>query len=146
MKPYPHETITRPASHYLFVEKVGPFQTTAMAAWKELHATLPNPKNKVGSMALYKMRPEMVYRAGWALSAKPESVPAGFKYEEIPSAKFEKFTYTGPYDNLGQVSGDVWEAAKKLELRDGWAIENYVNDPATTPPEKLITEIMVPVK
>lgn len=141
-----HQTTTTESKHYLFVEKVGPFMNTAQAAWGELHGKMPNPQNKIGAMALYKFKPEMTYRAGWVLSQKPSEVPAGFKYEELKPGKYEKFTYTGSYANLPQVSGEVWEAAKTLQVREDWAIENYANDPKSTPEEKLVTEIMVPVK
>jgi effector-binding domain-containing protein len=30
-------------------------------------------------------------------------------------------------------------------MRDDFAIENYVNDPRVTPPEQLITHIMIPI-
>ena len=32
----------------------------------------------------------------------------------------------------------------KLPLRDDYFIENYVNDPRTTPEDQLTTEILVP--
>ena len=31
-----------------------------------------------------------------------------------------------------------------IDVRDGWNIENYVNDPRTTPEAELISEICVP--
>lgn len=141
-----HETTTFEPVHYLYVEKIGPFMETAMPAWQELHTKIPNPKNKTGAMALYRFTPQMTYRAGWVLSEKPVEIPPGFKYEKLGGGKYEKFTMTGSYSQLPVVSGQVWETAKSLNLRDDWAIENYANDPATTPEEKLITEIMVPVK
>ena len=132
--------------HYLFVEKVGSFQETAMRAWQELHAKFPNPITKTGAMALYRFTPAMTYRAGWVLSEKPTEIPAGFGYERFEGGNYEKFTVVGSYSQLPIVSGTVWETAKTLPVRDGWAIESYANDPATTPEDKLITEIMVPVK
>jgi effector-binding domain-containing protein len=53
---------------------------------------------------------------------------------------------TGPYSGLPEASGRVWAmvSEKKIELRDDYAIENYLNDPKTTPEEQLITEILVP--
>jgi len=35
-------------------------------------------------------------------------------------------------------------AEKKIDVRDDFAIENYVNDPRVTPPGQLITQIMIP--
>jgi effector-binding domain-containing protein len=53
---------------------------------------------------------------------------------------------TGSYENLGPASGRVWAtvAEKKIEVRDDFAIENYLNDPRSAPPEQLITHIMIP--
>ncbi len=31
------ELVTWPATHYVFIEKIGPFQKTAQQAWQELH-------------------------------------------------------------------------------------------------------------
>jgi hypothetical protein len=33
---------------------------------------------------------------------------------------------------------------RKLPLRDDYFLENYVNDPRSTPEDQLITEILVP--
>jgi effector-binding domain-containing protein len=40
----------------------------------------------------------------------------------------------------------VWAIAAemKIQLRDDFAIENYVNDPDSTPEDKLVTEILIP--
>jgi AraC family transcriptional regulator len=132
--------------HYLFVEKVGPFLQTAMGAWQELRSKAPNPSGKTGAMALYRFTPAMTYRAGWLLSEKPNEIPPGLQYEKFEGGKYEKFTHVGSYSHLPQVSGTVWETAKSLPMRDGWAIEKYANDPSTTPEDQLVTEIYVPVK
>jgi effector-binding domain-containing protein len=33
---------------------------------------------------------------------------------------------------------------KKIQVRDDYCIENYVNDPRTTPEPELVTEILIP--
>jgi hypothetical protein len=57
-----------------------------------------------------------------------------------------RFVLTGPYTDLPQASGRAWEIVgeKKVEVRDDFAIENYVNDPSVTPADQLITHIMIP--
>jgi effector-binding domain-containing protein len=47
---------------------------------------------------------------------------------------------------LPEASRRVFEivSEKKIQLRDDYCIENYANDPRTTPPEQLITEILIP--
>jgi len=144
------ELVQWPETHYVFVEKIGPFSQTAPQAWQELHKHLPAvlEKNEITShFSLYDMNSK-TYRAGVALSAPPVELPAGLAYEIFSGGKYSRLTYTGPYTGLPVVSGRAWEIAaeKQIPLRDGFAIENYVNDPATTPEEQLITEILFPTK
>jgi len=142
------ELITRPEMHYVFVERVGSFMQNAGAAWQEAHKLAPalRENNQItGYMALYKMGPK-IYRAGFSTEAEPVRVPEGMKYEIVPAGKYLRFVLTGPYTDLPQASGKVWEIVgeKKLGVRDDFAIEYYVNDPSVTPADQLITHIMVP--
>ena len=143
------EVVAWPETHYVFVERIGPFMQNAGAAWQQAHPLVPalSENNKItGYMALYKMGPK-IYRAGFSISAPPEKLPGGLTYEKFQGGKYVRFELTGPYDLLPQSSGRVWEIVgeKKLEVRDDFAIENYVNDPRVTPPEELITHILVPI-
>jgi effector-binding domain-containing protein len=87
-----------------------------------------------------------VYRAGFALASAPVKLPSELKYEKFHGGKYSKFVLTGPYSQLGPASGRVWEIVAKNDImvRPDFAIENYVNDPSTTPDDNLITEILVP--
>ena len=76
------EIVTWPETHYVFIEKIGPFQDTAPKAWQELHPLVPkiSEHNKItGYMSLYKAVPK-IYRAGLAVAAEPKNLPANFKY------------------------------------------------------------------
>ena len=142
------EIVTWPETHYVFVEKIGPFQNTAPAAWGTLHKSVPaiSEQNKIaGYMSLYKAGPK-IYRAGVSLAVAPQQLPEGLAYEKFKGGKYMKFVLTGPYSNLPQASGRVFTivAEKKIQLRDDYCIENYANDPRTTPEEKLNTEILIP--
>ena len=142
------ETVTWPEMHYIFIEKIGPFQETAPRAWQELHPLAPkiSESNKItGYMSLYKAGPK-IYRAGFSLAAEPKNLPANLKYEKFRGGKYSKFVLTGSYANLPEASGRVFEivAKKKIQMRDAFCIENYANDPRTTPEEQLVTEILIP--
>lgn len=142
------EIVNFPATHYVFVEKHGDFPTIAPQAWKSVHTFVPElSKNTkiVGGLSLYKMGPKM-YRAGFALAAPPADLPPGLAYENFPGGKYSRFVLTGPYSDLPAASGEVWNivAEKKIPVRDDYAIENYLNDPGTTPPDQLITQILIP--
>jgi DNA gyrase inhibitor GyrI len=140
--------VTWPETHYVFIEKVGPFQNTAGQAWQELHQLVPgiSEHNKItGYMSLYKVGPK-IYRAGVSLAAEAKNLPGSVKYEKFKGGKYSRFVLTGPYSNLPEASGRVFEIVveKKIQMGDEYCIENYVNDPRTTPEEQLITEILIP--
>jgi effector-binding domain-containing protein len=140
--------VTWPETHYVFLEKIGPFQNTAPAAWQTLQQFVPaiSEHNKVtGYMSLYKVGPK-IYRAGVSVAAAPQQLPDSVAYEKFKGGKYMKFVLTGPYSDLPKASGRVSEiiAEKKIQMRDDYCIENYANDPRTTPEDKLITEILVP--
>jgi effector-binding domain-containing protein len=143
------DVVNWPETHYVFVEKIGPFQDTAPQAWQNLHQFVPKilEHNKItGYTSLYKVAPK-VYRAGVSLAAAPSHLPDGVGYEEFKGGKFSRFVLTGPYSNLPEACGRVFEmvAEKKIPLRDDYYLENYTNDPRTTPEEELVTEILIPM-
>jgi AraC family transcriptional regulator len=89
------------------------------------------------------------YRAAYRL---PDSapLPAGAAQEGLSEGgKFAVFLYTGPYDGLPDAWGRVMNEAfpaTGLSLRDAPFFEMYLDDPSTTAPEQLRTEIFVPVE
>lgn len=142
------DIVTWPETHYVFVEKIGPFQNTAPQAWNELHKLVPvvSEHNAITKyFSLYNME-RQVYRAGLGLAAAPSNLPDSLQYEKIKGGKYSRFVLTGPYSNLGHVTGRVFHIVKekKIPLRADFNIENYANDPRTTPEDQLITEIMFP--
>jgi len=143
------EYVTWPETHYAFVERTGSFPQNAPLTWQEFHQFLPQLKSSAtvtGFLSLYKMA-DQVYRAGASVGSKPAKLPGSLRYELFPGGKYARFVLTGPYPNLGKATGRVVEivSEKKIALRDGYHIEHYVNDPATTPEDELITEILFPV-
>ena len=142
------EVMAWPETDYVFVEKIGPFQLTAPRAWQSAHALTEalEKSNKItGYMSLYKVGPQ-IYRAGFALGIPPARLPEGLSYEKFRGGKYSRFVLTGPYSDLPQASGRVFEivAEKGIRQRDDYCIEYYVNDPRMTPEDKLITEILIP--
>ena len=142
------ETVTWPETHYVYIEKIGPFQDTAPQAWQELHPLIPaiSEQNKItGYTSLYRVEPR-IYRAGVSVESEPKNLPAGMKYLKFKGGKYSRFVLTGPYSNLPEASGRVFQivAGQKIKMRDDFCIENYVNDPRTTPESELITQILIP--
>lgn len=144
------EIVDFPPMHYVFVERTGPFLKVAPEAWQTFHSLAPPLKehNQIaGAVSLYRMQPN-VYRAGFALAAEPVNLPTGLTYERFSGGRYSKCVLTGPYSDLPAATQRVWEIVGKsgTMVRNDWAIENYVNDPFTTPPEKTVTEILVPTE
>jgi DNA gyrase inhibitor GyrI len=149
------ETVSRPLTHYVFMEKRGPFAEVAPPLWNELQPMVPRldqsqireflgvsgvDKNRAGEDA-------MIYQAGVSLASEPEKPPAGLQHRVIPSGKYARFVLNGPYTQIWQAFDQVFKtlAEKKVELRPEFCIENYLNDPRATPEDQLLTEILVPV-
>lgn len=144
------EEVNWPPTHYVFIEKVGPFMENAPQAWGSLHQMLPQiaEGNEItGYLSLYKAGPQ-IYRAGVSVAAPPAKLPDGLKYEEFKGGKYSRFELTGSYMQLPQATGRVFEivAEKKLKMRDDYCVENYVHDPRTTPVEELVTQILIPTE
>lgn len=138
-----------PETHCAFIEKVGPFQETAPQAWQSVQELIPAilEHNKItGFMSLYKVEPK-IYRAGVALDAPAAQLPEGVQYTKFQGGKYVRFELTGAYSNLPEACGRVFLIVeeKKIPQRDDFCIENYVNDPRTTPEDQLITEILIPI-
>lgn len=142
------EVVSWPETHYVFVEKVGPFLQNAGQAWQTVHTKVQalSENNKImGYMSLFKVGPQ-VYRAGFALAGAPVNLPEGLAYEKFHGGKYSRFVLTGPYSQLPQACGRVFEIVKqeKIAQRDDFCIENYTNNPQVTPEDQLVTEILVP--
>ena len=80
---------------------------------------------------------------------KPAQPQGEIGVKEIPGGKYAVFTYIGPYSNLGIVYDTIyaeWLPTSGCELRNIPIFEKYYNDPTNTEPEKLKTEIYIPVQ
>jgi AraC family transcriptional regulator len=149
------ETITRPLTHYVFIEKRGPFAEVAPPLWNELMPLLQQldrttVREFLGVSGVDRSRPgedAMIYQAGVALAHEPKEQPAGMQHRAIPAGKYARYVLTGPYAHIwpafNQIFKDLGE--KRVELRPEFCIENYVNDPRVTPEDQLKTELLVPI-
>ncbi|MDR2917324.1 MAG: GyrI-like domain-containing protein [Tannerella sp.] len=83
------------------------------------------------------------------LTIKKEATPQGeIGVKEIKGGKYALFLYCGPYDHLDAVYDAIYGRLlpeSNLQLRDCPCFEKYLNHPDRTEPEKLKTEIYVPV-
>jgi predicted transcriptional regulator YdeE len=145
-----YDVITFPVTHYVYVEKIGPFQETAPKAWQEIHQfkeSISNAGCKItGAFSMYKVESQL-YRAGFSVSHEPETtLPEPLEYTLFNGGNYLRFVLTGSYMQLPKACGRVFEIVEKSKLptTDNFYLENYVNDPFTTPESELKTEILIP--
>ncbi|CVI69896.1 AraC family transcriptional regulator [Alistipes sp. CHKCI003] len=74
---------------------------------------------------------------------------AGIGVKTIGGGRYAVFRYTGPYTGLGRAYRRIWGEwlpRSGCTLRDAPCFEKYLNRPGRVPPEKLKTEIFLPVE
>lgn len=67
----------------------------------------------------------------------------------LPSGRYATFIYKGSYEHLQAVYDTIYgKYLPEMEctIRDEASAERYLNDPCTTAPEDLLTEIYIPVE
>ncbi|WP_075343350.1 AraC family transcriptional regulator [Tenacibaculum agarivorans] len=90
------------------------------------------------------------YNAGIVLENYQDiRIEGFFRIKEISTQKYAKFIHVGSHESCFETYKAIygrWMKDVKLEFEDKPTLEFYVNDEETTPKEKLITEIYIPVK
>lgn len=79
---------------------------------------------------------------------KPVRAQGEIGVKEIQGGRYAVFLYEGPYPDLGQAYDAIfseWLPASGCALRNIPMFEKYCNNPEKTAPEKLKTEIYVPI-
>lgn len=80
---------------------------------------------------------------------KPAEPNGNIGVKEIPGGRFAMFTYIGEYHKIGgaydRIYGELL-AKNGWEARSHYCFEKYVSDPRRVAPEKLKTEIYIPVE
>ena len=149
------DTVTRPLTHYVFLENRGPFQEIAPPLWNDLMPTLEQLDKQgireyLGMSGIDKTKPgeeAMIYQAGVAFAEKPGKLGNGLQQRPVKAGKYARFLLTGPYLHIWMAFDRIFKtlAEQKVELRPEFCIENYLNDPRITPEDKLQTELLVPI-
>jgi AraC family transcriptional regulator len=69
--------------------------------------------------------------------------------QRIGGGRYAVFLHSGPYEKLGETYNAIysqWLPQAGVKLREALCFEEYLNrDPRRTKPEKLRTEIFVPI-
>jgi len=88
------------------------------------------------------------FRAAFPVAAPPQNPPKGdIAVGEAPSGKALKFVHRGSYDAMDSTYEAITNYLddKQLEAKDLF-IEQYVSDPTTTDRDKLVVNVLVPIK
>ncbi len=152
-----YEIVTRPAIHYFYLEKTGPFPEIAPPLWDALCPLIadqltPDQKPEfLGLSGIDKSKTgeeTMIYEAGAAFEKEPEKVWKGLQYKQVKSGKYARFLLTGPYSQIWPAFNEIFRilGESKVTLRPEYCIENYLNDPKVTPESQSLTELLVPVE
>lgn len=149
------ETVTRPLTHYVFLEKRGPFAEVAPPLWDELATNIrqldqQQIREYLGVSGVDKSRPgedAMIYQAGVAIASEPHNLPSALQHKAIKSGNYARFLLTGSYAQIWPAFDHIFKqlADSKVALRPEFCIENYLNDPRTTPEAQLQTELLIPI-
>lgn len=125
-------------------------------AWERLHAYVQEEKIYDGGMehiCIYYDDPKVTepdkLRTDVCFAVPGPVQPRGeIGVKEIPGGKYLVFRYKGPYSDLHAVYDTIyghWIPEKGYTIGESNGYELYVNDPAVTAPEDLLTDIYVPV-
>jgi AraC family transcriptional regulator len=149
------ESINRPLTHYVFLEKRGPFAEVAPPLWDELMPLLQqldptSVREVLGVSGVDRSRPgedAMIYQAGVALAHDPKGAPGRLQHRAIPAGKYARYLLTGPYAHIWPAFNHIFKdlGEKRVALRPEFCIENYLNDPLVTPEDQLKTELLIPI-
>ena len=79
--------------------------------------------------------------------AEPVAAKDDIASSEIPAGKYVTATHVGPYEKFEETYNVLMAYMGEQGVDgSGVAYEFYLNDPSETPPEKLITEILIQLK
>jgi len=150
------ESVVRPLTHYVFLEKRGPFAEVAPPLWSELgpitvRLDQQQIREYLGVSGIDKSSPSedaMIYQAGVSLAGVPADLPSQLQQKSIKSGKYARFLLTGPYTQIWPAFDRIFKtlAEAKVTLRPEFCIENYLNDPRVTQEAELKTELLVPIE
>jgi effector-binding domain-containing protein len=87
------------------------------------------------------------YQAEFPVDDAPKSMPKDISVGKSPEGKALKFVHRGSYDNMDNTYEAITNHLddKKLEAKDMF-IEEYTTDPLKTAEDKLVINVLVPLK
>lgn len=94
------------------------------------------------------VKDKVIYVAGFPVRDKPGNLPTNFFYGSLPNNKMETVRHKGKYLHLGNAWSTLMMMDRNKEFKKNKKanpLEIYLNNPASTAPEDLVTDISMPV-
>lgn len=148
---------TLPDLKILSVRQTGPYMESAERAWGML-CGWAGPKNLIGPKTLFigishddpqVTAPEDIRYDAAITVDRDVPVEAPVVTGELPGGEYAIITHQGPHEGLEETYVFImgqWLPGCGRELRDTPWFEIYRNDPETTPPAQLLTDIHIPLQ
>ena len=145
-----------PSRRVAFVHHVGPYSSCG-AAWDTLGAFL-GKEGLLGGDSLFigichddpEVTPQGRIRYDACVTVDDGFVPQGeIGVQTIPGGEYAVTTHFGSYETLGESYARLlgqWLPRSGRELRATPGFEIYLNDPNSTAPEDLVTDIHLPLQ
>lgn len=139
-----------------FIRHVGPYNQVA-SAWQKL-CSWAGPRGLLGPQTVAlgvchddpEVTPPDRIRYDACITVDDSVQPEGeVGVQEVFGGEYAITTHRGPYEKFAETYARLcgeWLPASGRELRSAPGVEIYRNDPNTTPPEQLLTDIHVPLE
>ncbi len=149
------EEVTLPEKTIIYFKGTGNWDSafeTIVDAFKNVNAVLAKQGIKAAGspMTIYTSTDDTSFQfeAAVPVTDPPANAPQGdIAVGQSPSGRAYKFVHHGSYDAMDTTYEAItnYLDEKQLEAKDLF-IEEYVTDPVTTPEDKLVINIYVPIK
>ncbi|KAA6315295.1 Right origin-binding protein [termite gut metagenome] len=152
------KVLTLEPKQAIYLKLTGDYQTLDFCgAWNKLWQYVKENKlysTGIEHIAIYHDDPKVTeaekLRADICLALPKKVEPKGeIGVKTIEGGKYAMFLYQGSYEHLGAVYDTIyakWLPEGGEKLRNYHCFEKYLNNPDNTAPEKLKTEIYVPIE
>ncbi|MDC8004650.1 AraC family transcriptional regulator [Aureisphaera galaxeae] len=147
-----------PAQEILFVRITGPYGNPEYAlAWPKLWGQVKEQKLFTKGIQSFGVchddphvtEPDNIRYDACLTIHKPAKAKGEIGVKTLEGGKFAVFLYQGSYEFLGDVYNYIfgnWLLESAFELREEPPMERYISHPERTAPEKLKTEIYIPIQ
>jgi len=86
---------------------------------------------------------------GLEAGAEPALPDDEVRWLDIPGGRYAVYRHIGPYTLIGEAFGrlyGLWLPQSGRALRSAPPLEIYINGPDRTPPDRLVTELLLPIE